>query len=92
MEDRSNTLAKDAEGKYDTAKQSVRRTRDSAEQLYDEARNSADRGARQTRDGLEQAEREAKEKWFSWKAWGKSKAEEGGKKVEEAKERSNKDN
>jgi hypothetical protein len=59
--------------------------------LYDEARDSANRGALETRDGLEQAGREAKEGWFNWKSWGKSKAEEGGKKVEEAQEQLNKD-
>lgn len=85
-------MVKDGEEKYETAKQSLRRARDSTEQLYDDARDSAERGVQETRGGLEQASREAKEGWFNLKGWGKSKSEEGEKKVEDVQGRLNKDN
>lgn len=86
VKERSGALAKDAEAKYDAAKQSVLQARDSTEQLYDEARNATGRRANEVRGDFENAGNKAKEGWFSWKGWGKSKAEEGGEKMNRSEE------
>lgn len=58
-----------------TARDSLSRARDSTEQLYGEARSTADRKAAELREEAERKAEQAKEGWFSWLGWGKSKAQ-----------------
>lgn len=58
------------------------RARDSTEQLYGEARSGADRQATELREDAERKAEQAKQGWFSWLGWGKSKAQDAKDTVE----------
>ncbi len=77
VKERSGALAREAEAKYDSAKNALKRTGDSTEQLYDEARDKSKQRAREARADVDRAAHETKQGWFSWLGWGRSKVDEG---------------
>ena len=80
METRGRGLAADLEAKYDSvkgsAKDSLTRARDSTENLYNEARSLSEQKAADARDDAQKKMDQAKNGWFSWFNWGKSKADD----------------
>lgn len=76
---RGKSLSEDLESKYESAKGSARaslnRVRDSTENLYHDARSSAEHGAQEVRETAERKAAEAKQGWFSWLGWGRSKVD-----------------
>lgn len=77
-EARGRGIAADLEAKYDSAKGSAKenltRARDSSENLYNEARSLAEEKGANVHQGAQKKMDEAKNGWFSWFNWGKSKA------------------
>lgn len=73
-EARGRGIAADIEAKYDSAKEKLTRARDSTENLYNEARSLGEEKGANARQGAQKKMDEAKNGWFSWFNWGKSKA------------------
>jgi len=73
-------LAADLEAKYDSvkgsAKENLTRARDSTENLYNEARSLTEQKAASAREDAQKKIDQAKNGWFSWFNWGKSKADD----------------
>jgi hypothetical protein len=86
VKERSGAIAHDVEARYDLAKQSVRQAGASTGKTYNEARDTTERKAREIRNDVGQMGTNAKEGWFSWKGWGKSKVEEGQDKMKQGEE------
>lgn len=80
METRGRGLVADLEAKYDPVKGSAQgnltRARDSTENLYNEARTATEQKVADARDNAEKNMDQAKNGWFSWFNWGKSKADD----------------
>ncbi|KAF8995480.1 hypothetical protein BDQ17DRAFT_1250692, partial [Cyathus striatus] len=66
----------ETKAKYDSyknqVKDSVVHARDSTESLYNEARSNAERKAAELKAEADRKAHEAKQGWFSWLGWGKS--------------------
>jgi hypothetical protein len=73
-------LVADLEEKYDSVKESAKdnlaRAQDSTENLYNEAKSLTGKKAANVRDEAQKKTGQAKNGWFSWFNWGKSKADD----------------
>ncbi|KAJ2931238.1 hypothetical protein H1R20_g5836, partial [Candolleomyces eurysporus] len=80
-----------AEEKLEYANKAVKdnfnQTRNSTEALYREARDNAEHKSAELRADADRKAREAKQGWFSWLGFGKSKVEEGENAAREAKDK-----
>ena len=82
-EGRARQAEADVEAKYDSYKAATRKTladaQDSTEHLYEKARSMTDRKATEALSDVEKKGEEVKASWSNWLGWGKSKAEQPGK-------------